>query len=1125
MFKKRAPAKRPKDEDDSEDTAITVSIPKDAFNIAAVPAESERASQGSVRRSSIDTKQQRQPHQPYQPWKPWNPQKLPAIGTDGHSGTSTSSLSALSTLSSPPSSTSSPNASKRNSHGVMLNLSTMISGKPTAPTTIVSPASADSTAHADKKSPTLSGGSTAQQQQPLEAQLWNAELLDQSPSSPAGPRYIPAVAGKYAHPRTGFGTGLGRMNPRSGEVPPWRNAHSATGERSHHRATASSSVKSRTGYIPSADSPASTPSSPAFHRYPASPGLSNYSDMNGSVDSGQIHSVSEGGRNTTTYRADGAAFQNADRSLGTSWNGAREAQSYGTDADGDDYSHQHNDLHDRKKDRQPPNNHQQHTRFPIIFSDPARVLRTRLFCLRKSRRLHPCVRLVVLLCLAGSVCFTTLHLIFLEGGSGGVPGSGTKRRSFDYSEQQLRIRKMLGKSNIERRVVSPFDVEAQNYSSHQWALDTRDIDNTKAVARVSEDYMLTKAFNGAMQPTRVIPFYFRASFKDENDDDDMHEDDDFFSPDGDHDGEEAEAVQVDPSLVTITTLITPDRYGVFLKLVRQYRGPISVATHIRTDEDQDKSFHELNEFFQENSILRKYVDLHVIVDNVDFQLNMWRNVARMFARTDYFMMLDVDFHIPSGLKNHLHHDPRIQDLLSSGAALVVPAFEYKVEDDPKDSKYFPDTKKELIPLIEKGVIRVFHDSFPPGHAATDTPRWMRLSPHVPDPGSRWMADNRQEYLEQEAEGERPYKVTNFEPKYEPYIILKREGTPWCDERFVGYGANKAACLFEIYISGIDFWVMPQDFLIHQYHDYPTTNRKNGRILNKQLFVSFQQEICFATLERMIVTGEWYTHKADNLRHQCAAFDGFLKSADQMAQDFEQKHPNSLLDDPIYVAEENVQRKRTRLQMAGHHRQGDGPYAEGDGTRQGQRKGALGQQIVDDEQHLDPFMSRPRGRVWGGVHPKTYYVPPPPEDFLPIEGIDVDAAVENHAGGNNVVASDPLGQGLGQQHPPVNPDELTGEKLEQYRQGIILPEHEGDRNRFAFPKDGENREGTSPENLAGGGVSGGGTEGGQGHAEIPSLGDRGIVDEEKGPPVNISQGGSFEEVAERLEEHYRQLGLA
>lgn len=48
----------------------------------------------------------------------------------------------------------------------------------------------------------------------------------------------------------------------------------------------------------------------------------------------------------------------------------------------------------------------------------------------------------------------------------------------------------------------------------------------------------------------------------------------------------------------------------------------------------------------------------------------------------------------------------------------------------------------------------------------------------------------------------------------------------CDERFVGYGGNKAACLFGIYVSGIDFYVLPDDFLIHQSHAYAEETRKN-----------------------------------------------------------------------------------------------------------------------------------------------------------------------------------------------------------------------------------------------------------------------------------------------------------
>lgn len=47
----------------------------------------------------------------------------------------------------------------------------------------------------------------------------------------------------------------------------------------------------------------------------------------------------------------------------------------------------------------------------------------------------------------------------------------------------------------------------------------------------------------------------------------------------------------------------------------------------------------------------------------------------------------------------------------------------------------------------------------------------------------------------------------------------------CEERFTGYGANKAACLFEIYISGVDYYVLADHFLIHQSHKYEEQARK------------------------------------------------------------------------------------------------------------------------------------------------------------------------------------------------------------------------------------------------------------------------------------------------------------
>lgn len=128
----------------------------------------------------------------------------------------------------------------------------------------------------------------------------------------------------------------------------------------------------------------------------------------------------------------------------------------------------------------------------------------------------------------------------------------------------------------------------------------------------------------------------------------------------------------------------------------------------------------------------------------------------------------VDFHICTNLQQHLALDPEAQRVMRSGAAVVLPAFEYVEQDEGYDSATFPKNKEALIQLVQEKKITTFHDFFPKGHNATDYERWY-VSDAV-------------------------YKVTTYQHSYEPYVILRKEGTPWCDERFVGYGANKAVSI-------------------------------------------------------------------------------------------------------------------------------------------------------------------------------------------------------------------------------------------------------------------------------------------------------------------------------------------
>lgn len=265
--------------------------------------------------------------------------------------------------------------------------------------------------------------------------------------------------------------------------------------------------------------------------------------------------------------------------------------------------------------------------------------------------------------------------------------------------------------------------------------------------------------------------------------------------------------------ITILTTITKSRIHTLAILAERYQGPISVALHIAPDESGEETLAVLASAIEQHPSMQRYVDVHLIRDKMDRQLNLWRNVARFFARTDNVMMLDVDFYLCTDFRKHILNNARAMELLENGrSALVIPAFEFTKQADGLDFRTFPTTKAALVALYQQEAIDMFHAFWAPGHAPTNYPEWLGSSdPH------------------------KIYKVTDYQQSYEPYIVYKKDNNPWCDERFFGYGSNKAACLFELYISGVDYYVMPQDFIIHQTHDYPNETRslevrvKNGNV--------------------------------------------------------------------------------------------------------------------------------------------------------------------------------------------------------------------------------------------------------------------------------------------------------
>lgn len=150
-----------------------------------------------------------------------------------------------------------------------------------------------------------------------------------------------------------------------------------------------------------------------------------------------------------------------------------------------------------------------------------------------------------------------------------------------------------------------------------------------------------------------------------------------------------------------------------------------------------------------------FVDMHLVIDNFDRQFNMWRNVARLFARTDYVMMLDVDFYICTDFRKAVKQNRLIKEKLQDGlSAIVIPAFEYVKYSEGVNPMLFPKDKQSLLELIKSKRLAMFHAYWVPGHNSTDYQRYY------------------------DAPTGDIYEVTQYHPAYEPYVIIKREGPPW-----------------------------------------------------------------------------------------------------------------------------------------------------------------------------------------------------------------------------------------------------------------------------------------------------------------------------------------------------------
>lgn len=155
-------------------------------------------------------------------------------------------------------------------------------------------------------------------------------------------------------------------------------------------------------------------------------------------------------------------------------------------------------------------------------------------------------------------------------------------------------------------------------------------------------------------------------------------------------------------------------------------GPISVTIHaslLSLDILVD-----LHAMYTSSQDFSTYVDVHLVISPFQKsegsrQFNSWRNLARLYARTDFVMMLDVDFVPCTDFRSFIKHNLR-EHLLGLGAdetrrlmerftqgsvAFVVAAFEYTRQEDGTNPDAFPrgKTVRHLVFAADRPYLTIF----------------------------------------------------------------------------------------------------------------------------------------------------------------------------------------------------------------------------------------------------------------------------------------------------------------------------------------------------------------------------------------------------------------------------------
>ncbi|GAB4823809.1 hypothetical protein N2152v2_010855 [Parachlorella kessleri] len=201
-------------------------------------------------------------------------------------------------------------------------------------------------------------------------------------------------------------------------------------------------------------------------------------------------------------------------------------------------------------------------------------------------------------------------------------------------------------------------------------------------------------------------------------------------------------------------------------------------------------------------------------------------------------MLDVDFIVSREFVEELSRPEGLADLHahlgSAAAAIIVPALQARLPElkwlrNGTVTEDRLEWAKQLafaaaaVSSREHG--DCYGDGVPPGGKARAVDLMRRKETGLVQ--FNWGSPSRKQTDIARWMGAGDYYPVLYQPEpccYEPDVIMRRDHIPWFDERFRGYGMNKATVFAAMHAWAITFAVHPRGYTVHVAHGWSKSQR-------------------------------------------------------------------------------------------------------------------------------------------------------------------------------------------------------------------------------------------------------------------------------------------------------------